>query len=265
MNLKLYKIIILSIFLTLTGFVFADEAEEEIAETIINKKTSEFILPDNLNLTDRFILTEQKELRIDLEKLKRELIMEVQNRELSSVDRALSYSANTINFFFVFLSVIIMGLGVIGWKTLSDTKNSIKEQMEKRVEVIINNFQKKIKELEIQQKVNVLWRQYYSSESNTEKLEIMKKIEEIKPLSKDLKIERSNIYLEMGTYDKVIELCTEILEEDFDCPQAIYNRAFSYAVLKKYQESKEDVQHLLSVSPDYQRTLEEEDVFEKVL
>lgn len=56
------------------------------------------IIPQEIDWTERYILTELKELRILYESQKRELMQEVQERELSTVDKALSYSANTVNF-----------------------------------------------------------------------------------------------------------------------------------------------------------------------
>jgi len=81
-------------FLSFSSFVNAEEVKTNI--------------PDEINLTDRFILSEMKELRIDHETLKRELFREVHDSEIEAIDKALSYSANTVNFLFVLITIIIM-------------------------------------------------------------------------------------------------------------------------------------------------------------
>ena len=221
------------------------------------------IIPQEIDWTERFIITEQKELRVDLEKMRREMMTEIQNKELTLIDRALSYSANTLNFFFIFLSIMLMGLGVVGWKSISDAKKSIKDGMEGEIEKVVSLFQKKIDKLERQQKVNILWRHFYSSENDAEQLDILKNIEEISPSSDTLHIERSNVYIRMESYDQVIELCTTILNKNFDTPQALYNRACAYAALGDHEKAEEDLFHLMKISPEYQSMIDEEPILKK--
>lgn len=232
-------------------------------ETVIFEE-KDSLIPEEMDWTERFILNEQKELRIDLETLRREIMTEIQARELAAVDRALSYSANTLNFFFIFLSIVIMGLGVIGWRSITDAKNTIKVHMEKEISKTLTKFQNKIKRLEEQQKVNILWRQFYSSDSNTEQVDILKKIEQLTPNSTTLKIERSNIYLAMGSFEQVVETATEILKETYDSPQALFNRSYAYASLGEAKKAEEDLIHLLNISPDYESNISEDPVFKKI-
>ena len=231
----------------------------------ISPAGAQSILPAETDWTERFILSEQKELRTDLEKLRREITIQIQQKELSAIDRALSYSENTLNFFFVFLSIILMGLGLIGWKTISDAKKNIHENMEKEIKKVIGGFQAKIKKLEQEQEVNILWRRYYSSESAPERLEILKQIEDLAGSSEGIDIELSNIYLELESFDKVLELCDRILQKNFDIPLALYNRAISLCEQGDADRATEDLKHLLKISPDYQENILSEPRFEGLL
>ena len=99
---KIFLIIL--IFYFFQGIVSAAiEAEDEYvyASEIVNESGSEIVIPEDINWTQRFILTELKELRIQLESTRRELNEELNARELASVDRALSYNANTVNFLWI--------------------------------------------------------------------------------------------------------------------------------------------------------------------
>ncbi|MEA3387082.1 MAG: hypothetical protein U9Q66_01515 [Patescibacteria group bacterium] len=89
------KILLLCfLFLSFSSFVNAEEVKTHI--------------PDEISWTERFILSEMKELRTAQETLKRDLFREVQDREIEAIDKALSYSANTVNFLFVLITIIIM-------------------------------------------------------------------------------------------------------------------------------------------------------------
>jgi len=93
------------VFIILTFNVYWDITEEE---EIVSKSEVKIIIPEEITWTDRFILTELKELRTLLEWIKREIYTEIHNRELETIDKALSYSANTVNFFFIFITIIVM-------------------------------------------------------------------------------------------------------------------------------------------------------------
>jgi len=251
-----YKLIFITFFLIqFSGF----------SQEITKKEQKEIIVPTELDWTERFILSEQKEIRIDVERLRREIYQEIHEMELSTVDKALSYSSNTLNYFFIFLTIIITALGVIGWRTLADTKKVIKENMEKEVQKTVFKFQKKIEHLEKSQEINILWRQYYSSESNNDRLEYLKKLEDLTNYSMLTMIERSNVYIDMEEYEKVISICNDILEEDQDTTQALYNRGFAYAGLDDDDKSLEDLNYLLKISPDYEDTIKEDEIFNKVI
>ena len=219
----------------------------------VNANTWEVVVPDEISWTSRFILTELKELRSSQEQLKREIFVEIQKRELETVDRALSYSANTVNFFFVFLTIVIMWFWIVWWRTLWDIKKSTKESMDRETSKIISNFQKKIEELELEQKVNILWRQFNILDSDKEKMSILDRIYYIKPESQYVSIERSNVYLSMWLYDKVLELSEWIIssERAKHQPQAYFNRTCAYALLEEDNNAIDSLTHLLNLAPDY--------------
>lgn len=211
------------------------------------------ILPEEINWTERYILTELKELRIDQETLKREIFADVQARQIDAIDKALSYSANTVNFFFILITIIIAWFWVVWWKTIWDVKKSTKESMDRETKKIIANFQKKIAELEKEQKINIYWRQFNSSDNDKEKMDILDKIHSLRPESQYVIVERSNVYLSMWLYEKVIEMSDIILNSwrTKHQPHALYNRACAYALLQELDKLIADLRHLMQLSPQY--------------
>lgn len=254
------------IFITLTISVYSatfDEAEEKA--TI--QQNQNIIIPDEITWTDRFILTELKELRIWLEWIKREIYSEIQNRELETVDKALSYSANTVNFFFVFITIIVMWFWVVGWRTVGDIKKSTMESMDRKTKKIIENFENQISELEREQKINIFWRQFNTVESDQDKMNILDKIHAVKPDSQYVTIERGNVYLSMWLYDKVLEVTESIIssERTKHQPHAFYNRACAYNGLGNKEKVISEIAYLLQLAPEYKDIILDSEYLESML
>ncbi len=257
------------ILLILTFFIFsflnvfsAEITNEEIYET-----SSWVIIPDEIDWTDRFILTELKELRIDQETLKREIYQDIQAREMSTIDKALWYSANTVNFFFVLLTILIAWFWVVWWKTIGDIKNATKASMDRETTKIISQFQNKIEELEKEQKINILWRQYNTSDSDKEKINILDRIYFIKPESQFVTIEKSNVYLSMWLHEKVIELTDPIVTWDRakHQPHAFYNRACSFNAMGDKENAIAALNNLVTLAPDYRDMIQESEYLSNLM
>lgn len=248
------KILLLCIFF-FTLFSYVNAEEEKI------------VIPEEISWTERFILTEIKELRSSQETLKREIYKEIQDRELETVDKALSYSANTVNFFFVLITVIIMWFWVVWWKTIWDIKKSTKESMDRGTKKIMSNFEQQIAELEMEQKINIYWRQFNIAESDKEKMDILDKIYWIKPESEYVKIERSNIYLSMWLFEKVIEITESIISSDRTKhePQALYTRICAYNWLWNLDKVIYEMWYLMQLSPDYKDIIIESEYLWSIL
>lgn len=224
------------------------------------------VIPEEITWTDRFILTELKELRIWLEWVKREIYSEIQANQLETVDKALSYSANTVNFFFVFITIIIMWFWIVWWRTIWDIKKSTKESMDRKTSKIIDNFENQIAELEKEQKVNIFWRQFNIVESDKEKMDMLDKIYNLKPDSQYLTIERWNIYLSMWLFEKVLEVTESIIsgERTEHQPHALYNSACAHNWLNNIEKVVSEITYLLQLAPEYKDIILESEYLESV-
>ena len=250
------------VFIALTFNVYWDLIKEE--DTNIQQEKT--IIPEDITWTDRFILTEIKELRTWLEWIKREIYTEIHNRELETVDKALSYSANTVNFFFVFITIIVMWFWVVGWRTIWDIKKSTKESMARETRKIIVDFENQIAELEKEQKINIFWRQFNVADSDQEKMNILDKIHTLKPDSQYVTIERANIYLSMWLFEKVLEITEWIISSDrtMHHPHAFFNRVCAYNWLEDIEKVISEMTYLLQLAPEYKDIILESEYLESV-
>ena len=108
----LFFILFLSYFGFFNSSLFAQEDIEDeylFVEERITPDGTELIIPEDINWTQRFILSEMKELRVDLEALRRNIFTELNERELRTVDRALAYSGNMVNFLWLILTMAVTG------------------------------------------------------------------------------------------------------------------------------------------------------------
>lgn len=249
------------------AFIFSAYSNISEEENTVKNTNENIIIPDEITWTDRFILTELKELRIAQEEVKREIYTELQNRQIETVDKALSYSANTVNFFFVFITIIVMWFWVVGWKTIWDIKKSTKESMDRETKKIISNFEKQIAELEKEQKINILWRQFNVADSDHEKMNILDRIYYLKPDSQYVTIERGNVYLSMWLYEKVLEVTESIVAGDRTKhqPHALYNRTCAYCGLGNIDSMITEMTYLLQLAPEYKDIILESEYLESAL
>ena len=249
-------LLIISMFILFTFNVYWVDLEEE-----------NVVIPDEITWTDRFILTELKELRIWLEWIKREIYAEIQEKQLETVDKALSYSANTVNFFFVFITIIVMWFWIVWWRTIWDIKSSIKESMDRETKKIITNFEKQIAKLEKEQKINIFWRQFNISESDNEKLKLLDNIYNLQPDSQYVVIERWNVYLSMWLFEKVLEVTEPIIswKRTKHQPHSLYIRACAYSWLGDINKVVSEIAHLLQLSPEYKDIIIESEYLESII
>lgn len=258
------KKIFLSFIIILFSFNITFSAKEDKYKVWENEN---LVIPSELNFTERFYITELKDLRSMLESLKREVFVELQAREIWAIDKALSYSSNAVSFFSILITILVTSIWIVWWKTIWDIKKTIKESIDRETQKIIENFQEKILELEKEQKINILWRQFNSSESDKEKLLILDKVYNLNPDSQYALIERSNIYLNMWLYEKVIEITSIIIssERRKHLTQAIFNRACAYSQIEQIDNAINDLNSLLQLSPDYKNNISENKYFENIL
>lgn len=266
----------------LTPIAFAAEEDFGPEEDELVAASEEIIIPEDINWTERFILSEIKELRSNDETLKREVLREVYDREIEAVDKALSYSANTVNYFFIILTLTIMAMGVFGWRSIREVKQSLHQTFEQEVQKSLGAFQKKLRELEKEQEkrkeemeqkqqdiekkqaMGEAWSRYNREEDSRERLKILDEILALGENEDKVQIERSNVYLELELPQQVLELCNKELERFPENTSLLYNKAAALMMLEKHEEMLTVLDHLFTFAPHMREELLEDELFAPV-
>ena len=286
--------VFLVLFLSSTIFTYL-YAEEDIedeylyVEERMTQEWSELVIPEDINWTQRFILSEMKELRVDLEVLRRNIYNELNERELRTVDRALAYSWNMVNFLWLILTMAVTGFGLVGWKTMKDVRENLSKNFEKQVakqvrdqqkalEVFMKNFQQEqlaesqeiLKNQEYilkRQEIGYYWSQYNREENNQKRLELLDKIDSFVLEENTLLviIERVSIYAELWLWEKVLEITDTGLQIESEHPSLLRFKAEAQLALEYQEEWLQTLKTLLALHPSSRDEIEQWDIFQTAL
>ena len=253
----------------------AEEREDEylLLEERQTLSGTELIIPEDINWTQRFILTEMKELRVDLEWLRRNIYNELNERELRTVDRALAYSGNTVNFLWLILTMAVTGFWLVGWKTMKDVRENLSKNFEKQVakqvreqqkalETFMKNFQQEqlaesqeiLKNQEYilkRQEIGYYWSQYNREENTQKRLELLDKIDsfQLEENTILILIEKVAIFSELWLWDKVLEVSELWLEIDSENATLMRYKALAFIMSWDIDAWLQEVKTLLALYP----------------
>jgi len=273
-----------------TGSTLALEKESwyEYESEITSTSGSRLVVPDDISWTQRFILAEMKALRTELESTKRELNIELNNRELASVDRALAYSGNTVNFLWLVMTLVVAGFWVVGWKTMKDVKDNLNKNFwkeiqknvkvqQKHLEEFIANFKeeqlleswkllKNQENIKRKQEASYLWSQYNREEDMVVRLELLDGIDDLWLEENELFVfvERSNVYVIIGLWEKALENAEKGLELSSENTSLLLSKAQSLVMLENSEEALSVVNNIIVIRPSSKEELLEMSMFEKL-
>ena len=255
---KIVKILVLLVWIISFGSVYSN-----------TWNTTQLIIPDELDLTKRYILEEVKNLRIEVESLRREMQIEMNKKQIETIDKALSYSANTVNYFFILITLTIMGVWIFGWKSIKDVKNRWSNSFEKEVEKSLFEWQSKLQELEKEQmrqseeillnqenikkkqESGYLWSQYNREESLRDKFKLLEEISELEIAEEELSIqkEKSNLYAGLEMWEKALQTSINSLELFENETTLMLNQSIAHLMLEEKEEALKVINEILSLDP----------------
>ena len=279
----------LNVWLVNSSNVFAEEATDSLYEyeqEIETASWTKLVVPDDITWTQRFILAEMKDLRTQLEATRRELNIELNNRELASVDRALSYSWNTVNFLWLIITMAMAGFWLVGWRTMKDVRDNLKDNFHKEVQRSVKVQEKHLEEfiskfkdeqllqswelLRNQEQINkkqeasYFWSQYNREEDMVNRLDILDNIDAL-GLEKnelDIFIERANVYVIIALWDKALENAEKGLELASENTSLLLSKAQSLVMLENIDEALTVINNIIVIKPSLKEELLENPIFE---
>jgi tetratricopeptide (TPR) repeat protein len=231
-------------------------------------------------LMERYVLDELKNLRTEMQGMRAELLREVVNRQLEAIDKAISYSSNTVTYFFYFVAAVGALLTMLGWQSLRELKSSVRnlantelqrlsQEFEGRLTSLENELLLKSKlindhqhEIERTQTIHALWLQANQLGNPRSKIETYDKILELAPGDPEVMAYKADAALQLGDRDWALSLCNRLLAEAPESANGHYQRACANAGLGFKEAALADLRRAVELSDAMRQPAWAEEEFE---
>ncbi|WP_084646224.1 TPR end-of-group domain-containing protein [Marinimicrobium agarilyticum] len=244
------------------------EARQRVAEDIDQLEE-----PMYSPFIERYMLDELKQLRIDLSNQRAELIQQVVDRELNSVDRGVTYATNTVTYFFYLIAAVSSILVLLGWNSLRDIKEKMSTLADEEVGKLVNAYEVRLRgiekqitqksmhidanreEIERTQEIHSLWLRANQEQASANKIAIYDQILTIKPDDCEALTYKADVVLELGEPQWAVNLCQQALSIDSDNAHAFYQLACAHTSLGHYEEGIHFLAEALNRAESYRESL----------
>jgi tetratricopeptide (TPR) repeat protein len=204
---------------------------------------------------ERYILDELRQLRTDMAAQRVELLQQVVDRHVASVDRGVDYATNTITYFFYLIAGVSSILVLVGWTSVREIKERMGTLADEEVRKLVTVYEKRLHGIEKQltlktrhidanreqiertQEIHSLWLRAGQENMATNKIAIYDQILSLKPGDCEALTYKADVVLELGETQWAINLCQQALAQDPNNAHAFYQLACAYTVLHQYDEA----------------------------
>jgi tetratricopeptide (TPR) repeat protein len=218
---------------------------------------------------ERYILDELKQVRIDMQAQRAELIEKVVEKELEVADKAMSYASNTITYFFYIILATTTLLVLAGWTSLRDIKENVKSYADQEVIRLTAEYKQRLQALEEElhhkshniaqaqeeidrtNEIHSLWLKASLESSPQNKISLYDQILGLRPEDTEALTYKADAALSLDEPQWAISLCNKALEIDPENGHAFYQRACANACLGFHEQAIIDLEKAVLISPAF--------------
>lgn len=262
--------------LLITGWAAADEQEPDRDRQRVSEEIDRLKEPMYSPFIERYMLDELRNLRVDLSNQRSELIQQVVDREISSIDRGVTYATNTVTYFFYLIAAVSSILVLLGWNSIRDIKEKMGHLADEEVGKLVNAYEVRLRgiekqltqktrhidanreEIERTQELHSLWLRAGLEHTPANKIAIYDQIMALKPEDCEALTYKAGVVLEMGEPQWAINLCQQALSIDSDNAHAFYQLACAHTALHHYEDAVHFLGEALSRAESYRDSLMED-------
>lgn len=245
-----------------------DTTQEEVATAVEHLKEPLFS-----PFIERYVLDELKQLRVDLAAQRHELVQQILDRELRSVDRGVAYATDTITYFFYLMAAASSVLVLVGWTSIRDIKERVHSFADEEVAKLVGEYEERLERLEglLRQKtlhieenrealerteeVQALWLRAQQESTPSYQIPIYDQILKLRPDNCEALTYKADAVLELGEPQWAVNLCHQALAVDAENSHAFYQLACAYTTLNQFDEAVRFLSKALDVAEVYQEQL----------
>lgn len=209
--------------------------------------------------TERYFLDEVRNLRQMIADMRVEMTEKVVDKELTLADRALTYSTDTITYFFYLIAGASTLLVLVGWNSLRDVKERVGSYANEEIKRITNSYEERLNaletelhrksrhiknaqdEIELTNEIHSLWLKATQENSLQNKIALYDQILSLRPEDVEALTYKADAALALGQAQWASSLANHALEIDPDNSHALYQRACAYAESGYVDEALRDL------------------------
>jgi len=218
---------------------------------------------------ERYVLDEIKQLRIELAAQKAELIQQIVDREINSIDKGVTYATDTVTYFFYLIAAASSILVLVGWNSIRDIKDRVHSLADEEIAKLVKEYEERLysiekqmnqktrhikenkEEIELTQEIQSLWLRAGQDNNIHNKIAIYDQILKLKPEDCEAITYKADFVLELGEPQWAANLCHQALAIDPENGHAFYQLACAYAALDRKDEAIQYLKEALNQSDTY--------------
>lgn len=227
---------------------------------------------------ERYVLDELKQLRTDMASQRVELLQQVVDRHVESVDKGVTYATNTITYFFYLIAGVSSILVLVGWTSIREIKERMGKLADEEVRKLVSVYEARLhgiekqltqktqhidqnrEEIERTQEIHSLWLRAGQENTAANKIAIYDQILTIKPADCEALTYKADAVLEINEPQWAVNLCRQALSLDSDNAHAFYQLACAHTVLQQYDEAIHYLHETLLRADSYRKDIAQDAV-----
>lgn len=231
---------------------------------------------------ERYVLDELKALRNDMHRDRVDLIEQFADRQISAVDKAVSYSYDTVTYFFYLIAAVSSIMVIVGWNSLREIKAKVHTEASGAVEGIVEKYELRLQALEQQlqnkskvidanreeiernQERHALWLRASQESTPANKIPLYDNILALAPDDVEALTYKADAALEMNEPQWAISLCQQALRVEPDNSHAFYQLACAYSCMQQLDDASRYFLQALAINDAYRDELDRDPALESL-
>ncbi len=209
----------------------------------------------NSPFVELYVLDELKLLRTEMAAQKNELLQQIVDREINSIDRGVSYATSTVSNFFYLIAAASSVLVIVGWTSIRDIKERVHHLADQEISKLVNEYESRLRKIEKQlnqktleieenreeialtQDIHSLWLRAGQDSNPQSKIAIYDQILSLHENDTEALTYKADAVLELDEPQWAANLCHQALAIDPENSHAFYQLGCAHAVMKQPDEA----------------------------
>lgn len=231
---------------------------------------------------ERYVLDELKLLRQSINDHRVDVTEQLTDRQITAVDKAVTYSYETVTYFFYLIAGVSSLLVIVGWNSLRDIKAKVHNDVDQAVGNIVEKYEERLasleqqlksrsdvidanrQEIELTKERHALWLRARQENNPSNKIVIYDQLLELSPDDCEALTYKADAALELNEIQWAISLCHSALKIDSQNALAFYQLACAYSLQGQLEEASNYFVKAVSIKEAYREELQVDPALEKL-